>query len=473
MIYNVGDVRNSLLAWKDDIPLFARTALGIELRPKQVEFVNAFHKHQRITMRGGVGFGKTTAACVIILWAVVCHDDMKMTIFGPTEGNLKTGLWADLKVMFHKLPPLIKANMDVNESKVIRKDTPSSFAEMKIANKDNPEAARGQHAFNNFILVDEASGVDDRIFSVLQNIFTDPNPKLCLISNPTKTTGFFFDTHNHPVISQDWHKLVGKATDNPLLTPEALAAQIRGWGGPLSRETFTNVHGEFPLSDEDGLIPRNLVEEAARATSDEVLPTAGFPVVWGLDVAGPGTDRSVLVKRQDNVVLGIVTWQGLDTTQLAAAVKIEYDKTPKPQRPAAIAVDAIGLGQGVFDQLQHTHGLPAKRIAVSNSPTKHPERYHRLRDQLWVEAKDWLAEGDKRIPADIQLIEELCMPRYEITNGKIKVEDKKSLRRRGRKSPDVADAFVLTFAVSVASLRSGGKYSWGKAIDYGSMAWAQ
>ncbi len=75
------------------------------------------------------------------------------------------------------------ASHRMSATKLYRKDTPSAaFAEFRLANKDNIETARGIHMHNNFVLVDEATGVPDEIFQVLGNIFPDPNPKLCLIS---------------------------------------------------------------------------------------------------------------------------------------------------------------------------------------------------------------------------------------------------------------------------------------------------
>jgi hypothetical protein len=48
---------------------------------------------------------------------------------------------------------------------------------------------------------------------------------------------------------------------------------------------------------------------------------------------------------------------------------------------------------------------------------------------------------------DEVLIAELATVRYSFTsNGKIQIEGKDEIRRRGLPSPDKADAFVLTFA---------------------------
>ena len=56
------------------------------------------------------------------------------------------------------------------------------------------------------------------------------------------------------------------------------------------------------------------------------------------------------------------------------------------------------------------------------------------------------------IPDDDTLIQEITGIRYKyLSTGKLKVESKDEMKRRGQRSPDVADAFVLTFAQQGAS----------------------
>ena len=63
--------------------------------------------------------------------------------------------------------------------------------------------------------------------------------------------------------------------------------------------------------------------------------------------------------------------------------------------------------------------------------------------------------------------------RYSITsNGKFKAEGKDSMKKRGLKSPDLADAFVLTFAGQ--AVRASGNmnaYNFKSSLDYGNANW--
>jgi hypothetical protein len=210
------------------------------------------------------------------------------------------------------------------------------------------------------------------------------------------------------------------------------------------------VLGEFPRGDDDTVISQELV---ADAISRDVEPTKFGPTVWGVDVARFGADASALCKRKGNAVTEpIRLWRNLDTMQLTGAIKAEYDTSD--EKPTEIFVDAIGLGAGVADRLREL-GLPAYAINVSESPAM-GEHYLNLRAELWYKAKSWLEGRDVRIPKDELLKTELTTVRYNYTsNGRVKIEAKADLKRRGVASPDSADAFVLTFASDAGTAMGG------------------
>jgi hypothetical protein len=71
----------------------------------------------------------------------------------------------------------------------------------------------------------------------------------------------------------------------------------------------------------------------------------------------------------------------------------------------------------------------------------------RLRDELWFRGRQWLQDQACVLPQDNALKAELVAVKYAMQpSGKIKVESKDDMRERGLRSPDLADAFLLTFA---------------------------
>jgi hypothetical protein len=121
----------------------------------------------------------------------------------------------------------------------------------------------------------------------------------------------------------------------------------------------------------------------------------------------------------------------------------------KNDNPSEICVDTIGLGSGVADRLREM-GYNVRDVNVSESSAMNPNA-NKLRDELWMSVKDWLETKTVKLPKDDTLRHELVAPRYTFTSsGKIVVESKDSLRKRGMRSPDLADSLCLTFAGNAA-----------------------
>lgn len=458
----IEEFRKLIDLYHGDIAVFAKQVFNSDLTPKQREFCEAFRTKRTITFRGGVGFGKTHAEAIVTWWALICHDQVQVSIFGPSEPNLKGGIWKELQILHARMHPMFKDAYEVQATRISRKVNPAScFADMRLASGDRPDNARGIHAQNNFVLVDEASGVDDEVLQVLLNILTDPNGKLVLVSNPSKASGFFWRTHCDPEIRDEWTQVHGKMADSPHFNPASFEQLAKNYGGPTSRQFRVMVEGEFPLHDLEGLINRDMLDAAVN--NDEFEPSPSVPVVYGLDVAGKGSDASVLCIRHDSKVLEFKEFRGLDAVQLGEKISQIYHMTPKPMRPAIIAVDATGFGSAYCDVLQ-AHGLPVYRCNFASTPTRNPQKYSRMRDQIWCEMRDWIHSEAVSIPNEPLLIEDLANTQYEDGTGRIKVEDKKSMRKRLGRSTDYGDSLALTFAVSRS--RYASKHAWNKPIAY-------
>jgi hypothetical protein len=279
------------------------------------------------------------------------------------------------------------------------------------------------------------------------------NAVTLLLGNPVRSSGFFYDTHNR--LAGDWVTMKVSCADSPRVS-EAYIEEMKARYGEDSNAYRIRVLGEFPKSDEDTVIPMELLD---LAMNRDVEASPYAPLVWGLDVARFGSDRSALCKRRGNAVTEpIKTWKNLDLMQLTGAVVAEFEILPPSERPTEILVDSIGLGAGVVDRLRELN-LPARGINVSESPAM-GTTYRNLKAELWYKAKSWLEARDCRLPKDELLIAELATVRYSFTsNGKIQIEGKDEIRKRGLASPDKADAFCLTFASDAVIGMMGSKAS--------------
>lgn len=449
--------------YREDMEVFVKQVFNSTLSPKQKEFCEAFRTKRRITFKGGTGFGKTFVLAVCFWWALICHEEVQVSILGPSEPNLKATSWKEILKFHDRMASPFNKAFDIAATRIAHKRNPAScFGEYRLASKDNVSSIRGIHMRNNFVFVDESTGVDDEVFiEGLGGIFADPNPKLCIISNPSRASGYFWRTWCDPELSSIWTHVHGTFWDSPNYDPETFEETAKSFGGPTSRDYRVMIEGDFPLTDVDGLIPRELIDAAV--LNEDAIPADNVPILWGLDPASAGKDSSVLAIRHDNKVLEFKQWQGLNPTQLSEKVRDLYQQTPKHLRPAVIAVDGTGLGNGVWSNLRDW-GLPTYNAVYKGKPTRNPEKYVSFKDQIYWETRDWFASENVSIPNEAKLIEELASVQYDDTSGKIKIEEKKATKKRIGRSPDHFDALALTFSVS--KTRYASKYSWSKPIEY-------
>jgi hypothetical protein len=379
-------------------------------------------------------------------------------VTAPTSAQLYDALFAELKRWVKELPQPIQDLLDVKQERIeLKASATEAFISARTSRAEQPEALQGVHSDNVMLVADEASGVPEAVFEAAAGSMSGHNALTILLGNPVRSSGFFFDTHNR--LKDEWWTRRVSCIDSTRVSKEYVE-DMKSRYGEESNAFRIRVLGEFPRSDDDTIIPMELLESAkhrdTRAYEDA-------PIIWGLDVARFGSDSSVLCKRQSNVVHTLERWRNLDLMQLTGAVVAQYEACDHKNRPAEILVDSIGLGAGVVDRLRELK-LPCRGINVSESPAM-GGTYLNLRAELWHKAKAWLEKRDCKIPNNEDLIGELATVRYTFTsNGKIKIESKDDIRRRGLKSPDMADAFVLTFASDAATISWGSNNSWGKPI---------
>lgn len=360
----------------------------------------------------------------------------------PTASQLFDALFAEVKRWVNALPEVLREAIEVFSDRIVLKAAPeSSFMSARTSSADKPEALAGVHSEHVLLVCDEASAIPEAVFEAAAGSMSGHAAITILIGNPTRNTGLFFKTHHQ--LAADWYRLHVSCLDSPLVSKD-FVQQIKATYGESSNAYRVRVLGEFALREDDVLIPAELVDSAM---GRDVSLNTSEPLVYGLDVARFGDDRTVLLKRQGNVVLEWKSWNGADLMETTGRVVNEA----KIDNPAEICVDSIGLGAGVADRLREI-GLNVRDVNVSESAAMNPQAT-KLRDELWLGIKDYLTTRACRLPKSDELRAELVGPTYGFSsNGKIKVEGKADMKRRGMRSPDIADALALTFAGVAASV---------------------
>lgn len=442
--------------------LWVQEVLGVDPDEWQKEFLMAIARGDRkITVRSGHGVGKSTGSSWAMLWFFLTRSPVKVVVTAPTSAQLFDALFAELKRWVGELPEMWQSMVTVKQDRIVFNAAPDEmFISARTSRAEQPEALQGIHSDNVMLVADEASGVPEQVFEAAAGSMSGHSAVTLLLGNPTRSSGFFYDTHNR--LANEWTVFKVSCADSPRVSQDYIDEMASRYGED-SNAFRVRVLGEFPRSDDDTMIAMDLIE-SARMRDVAVNPYA--PVVWGLDVARFGSDSSALCKRKANVVLEPPRqWKDLDLMQLTGAVVAEYEALDEKDRPEVILVDSIGLGAGVVDRLIEL-GLPARGINVAESPS-FGTQYRNLKAELWARAKAWLERRDCLLPNDSRLISELATVRYKFaSNGKLQIESKDEIKKRGLKSPDVADSFVLTFAedASVGLHGRSASGSWSKPL---------
>lgn len=442
--------------------------LGASPDPWQEELLRAYGRgERRISVRSCHGPGKTAAAAWCVWHQLLTRYPQKTVATAPTAAQLYDALFSEVLSWGKRLPLTLQEAFVFKSDRIEHRSAPNdSFFSVRTARAENPEALQGIHSEHVLLIADEASGVPEPIFEAAAGSMSGHNATTLLLSNPVRTSGFFFDTHHK---LRDMWVTVHVSHEMSTRVSDDFVEDIARRYGRESNAFRVRCLGEFPKSDDDTVIPFELVESAR--TRDIVVPPH-MKNVWGLDVARFGDDKNALCVRNRLAVTEMEQWGDADIMQTTGRVHAKWRNTEPEHRPDEILVDVIGLGAGVVDRLREL-GLPARGVNVSETASS-AEKYRNLRSELWFKAREWLERKDTRLPAPSgrgdsdpgeTLASELVVPRYTFTSsGKLMVEPKADMKRRGHKSPNMADAFVLTFASEPATMLLGSSTRWNQPL---------
>lgn len=447
--------------YRNDPNSFVQDVFGVTPDDWQSTLLQAIaNGERRISVRSGHGVGKSTAASWAMLWYLLTRYPVKVVVTAPTSSQLFDALFAEIKRWVKEMPPALSELLEVKSDRIELKPSPTeAFISARTSRAEQPEALQGIHSDHVMLVADEASGVPEAVFEAAAGSMSGHSALTLLLGNPVRSTGYFYETHNR--LRDEWFTLHVNCENSKRVSDEFVREMAMKYGEE-SNAYRVRVLGEFPLADDDTMIPFSVVEQAMNRDI-EIDPFS--PVTYGVDVARFGSDKSALAKKKGNIITEVKKWQGLDLMQLVGAIKNEYDSEETQNRPLSIYIDSIGLGSGVVDRLREM-GLPAVGINVSESPAM-KNSYVNLRAELWGKMKSWLEQRNCVIPKDDDLLSDLTSPRYTFnSSGKLKIESKDEMKKRGLASPDMADACILTLAgdAAVGIYGSETGSSWAKPL---------
>ncbi|OON99158.1 MAG: hypothetical protein ATN35_02060 [Epulopiscium sp. Nele67-Bin004] len=421
---------------------FAQDFLGFYADSAQREIMQSIRDNKRTAVKSGQGIGKTATISCVIIWYLVTRYNSKILCTAPNITQLYTVLWAEIAKWLEKSPlqqyvTHTKTRLYVNGHDKVW------FAFPKTAT--SKEGIAGQHAEHLLVIADEASGIKDEILETLLGTITGQHNKLLFISNPTRTSGVYYNAFN--VNRSDFNCITVNSEDSHFVDAENIKMLAKSYGRD-SNVYKIRVLGEFPTQEDGVFIPLSLVE---RAVVDKVkLPKTADIIKIGIDVARFGEDESVIVANVDNAIVSMDVYHHQDTVEIAGRVHmLVKDFICKyPKASIYCIVDDIGVGGGVTDILgrelepyDNVCGVIGYNVArgIKN------KYYTNRTTLLWGTVRELLVNQELTLINDNELIGQLSSRQYEIVaSGKFQIESKKHMKQKRKlKSPDRADALML------------------------------
>jgi len=201
------------------------------------------------------------------------------------------------------------------------------------------------------------------------------------------------------------------------------------------------VLGLFPKGEPDTFIR---LDEAEGARG-RIVPDRGAWFI-GVDVARFGDDETVIYFRRGFNVQEPVVRHGIATTWTAGEVVnvVKWIRATGYEDTIEVRVDDTGIGGAVTDMLnEQSVELDIDVIPVNFGAAGDEDHADRAA-LMWGRLKEFM--GEMSLPDDEQLLAQLSTRKYKIQpDGRIKLERKEDMKKRGLPSPDRADALALCF----------------------------
>lgn len=446
-----------LLKSRNDPAWWIRTVLGKNPWEMQVAIMESVRDNPETAVASCHGAGKSFIGANTALWFLYTHKPSIVITTAPTDRQVRGILWKEIRMSHSSALKPLGGRLLSQELKL----DDNWWAWGFTAPSYDPNRFQGFHEQYVLVVADEAAGISEEIYEGIDGVLSSEHARLLMIGNPTNAGGRFgkafktpgvakfkisaFDTPNFThfgiteddILSGEWRQKMTDALPHPyLVTPHWVERMSKkGVNSPFYQ---CRVLAKFPSQEPDTLIPLDWIDSAVRRNLRDDDP---LPVELGVDVARFGTNETVVTLRTGNRAEIIKRFRHIDTMQTAGQVaRLIQDCNAEVAK-----IDADGIGAGVYDRLKEQH-FPV-RAMHSGAKARDDTKFINARAEWWWNLRSRFEEGTIDIEDDDDLISQLSNIKYKLNSqGRIQVESKEDMRKRGVESPDLADSLMLAFA---------------------------
>ena len=401
------------------------------------------------------------------------------------QSKIEESVYTLLKTQIYRFG--LQKNFDILKNKIVNKKTGSEFIFYGLWR--HIEEIKSLEGID-VCWIEEAHSLTRTQWEILEPTIRKENSQFWLLFNPDLVTDFVYQ---HFVVNTPPDTIVRHINydENPFLSDTIL--KVIEAKKKQDYEDYEYVYLGLPKTDDDmAIIKRSWINAAVDAHLKLGFKAEGTRVV-GYDVADAGEDTNATAYKHGSVLLGIDEWRGKEDEMQKSSARA-YGTAQ--QKGAKIVYDSIGVGAGVGSNIAqlnrdasnlHSPNIEYAKFAASGAVIKPKKEYEHgvlnkdmfanLKAQAWWSLANRLRntynavqDGAKfdpsemiSISSDIENLEaikaQLSTPRQDRDNaGKVKVESKQDLKKRGVASPNLADAIVMAFSEKLVGFRTKNSY---------------
>lgn len=492
-----------LAKYRDDPVGFATDILGIHLTPDIERVFRALPG--RVKMEAGHGVGKSFGMAAVALWWHFTRNPSVVVCNGPTSRSVEDILWAEIRLLIDKAKyPLSKKGLSPKAAEFY--STPDHW--MRGYTTGSGESYQGRHRQNMLFLMDEDEGIGTVFWTTTNTMYRPDEGDCWLTGcNPITTSSqsylesqlvdpeggpkwklFTLSSLDHPNV------VAGLRGEKPPVPGAVTLGQVKQWvkdwtssiDDPLDRQDgdlewpphsgkfvrpgpmfLSRVLGQRPTSGIDSVWSPAAWDKAITTQWDaRICWQRNSGITIGVDAAGYGDDDAAFHVRCGPISLHHESHNGWSPDRCAGRIKqlcrewsMWYNRQATDPRPPLRPTDVQVVIEfdGGFGIAIHSHrGEYEKWVGVTVGgrsemidPNSRP-LYANLRSEIWLESAKSALAGQidlSRLPPEVRdrLRLQLLAPYYENRpDGTRIVEAKKDIKKRLGRSPDDADAFILS-----------------------------
>ncbi len=432
----------------------------VQLWSKQKEIFESVENNKLTAVKSGHGVGKSFTASHLAAWWIDTHppEETMVVSTAPSSRQVSVIMWEEIRKIHRKAE--LQGEVQRADRWLI------NGLEVGFGRKPqdyDKHAFQGIHRKYVLVIIDEACGIDEWLWIAALALATGVHCRIVAIGNPDDPSSYFAKVCKP---GSGWNVIKISVFDSPnftgepvtetareTLTDQTWVDEMRKTVGEGTPTWISKVEGEFPDLDEFSVIPLRWIHDAQERWMEWDL--AGRPStgngewVIGADIARYGKDKTVFAHRIGDVIEKVEAMPPSDT------VKTSYELVKRLKKHVTAAIDANGLGAGVYDMVKKL-GRKARAVNVGartkgKDASGQIEFYNLRSESMWSlrEQLDPMRNPTICLPPDEKLAEDLSAPRWEhVTGGKVVIEDKKALRKRIGRSTDLGDAVILAFWIA-------------------------